>query len=70
MAQDRLDGDRLRLTHEFSSLMLGVRRVGVTIALQELQREGLIFRNRGSILIVDRKGLEKQSNGAYVPSKI
>jgi CRP-like cAMP-binding protein len=69
MAHDRLDGDRLILTHEFLSLMLGVRRAGVTIALRELEREALIFRNRGSILIVDRDGLKKQSNGTYVPSE-
>ena len=33
MSQDRLDGDDVPLTHEFLSLMLGVTRPGVTIAL-------------------------------------
>ena len=70
MAQDRIDGDRLPLTHEFLSLMLGVRRSGVTTALQALEKKGLISRNRGNILILDRKGLEKQSNGTYVPTQI
>jgi CRP-like cAMP-binding protein len=69
MAHDRLDGDRLLLTHEFLSLMLGVRRSGVTTALQALERRGLISRNRANIHIVDRKELEAQSNGTYVPSK-
>jgi Mn-dependent DtxR family transcriptional regulator len=46
--------------------MLGVRRPGVTVAIQELQRDGLISRRRGRIVIVDRKGLEKLSNGTYV----
>ena len=49
MADDRIDGDRLPLTHEFLSLMLGVRRSGVTTALQVLERKGLISRNRGNI---------------------
>jgi CRP-like cAMP-binding protein len=34
MTHDRMDGDKLGLTHEFISLMLGVRRAGVTGALQ------------------------------------
>jgi len=33
MADDRLDGDEVPLTHEFLSVMLGVRRPGVTTAL-------------------------------------
>jgi CRP-like cAMP-binding protein len=51
-------------------LMLGVRRSGVTTALQALERKRLISRKRGNILILDRKGLEKQSNGTYVQSQI
>jgi len=70
MAHDRLDGEQLALTHEFLSLMLGVRRAGVTAALQVLEKKRLISRSRANILILDRKGLEKQSNGTYVPSKL
>jgi len=66
MAQDRLDGDQVPLTHEFLSLMLGVRRPGVTVALQELEREGLIVQKRAMIKILDREGLEAHSNGTYV----
>lgn len=65
MAHDRLDGDTLSLTHEFLGIMLSVRRVGVTVALGALAGEGLIRTRRGAITIVDRKGLEKRSNGAY-----
>jgi CRP-like cAMP-binding protein len=70
MAQDRIDGDQVPLTHEFLSLMLGVRRAGVTTSLHELERKGLISKNRGHILILDREGLERQSDGTYVPSEI
>lgn len=65
MAHDRLDGDEVRLTHEFLSLMLGVRRPGVTVALNLLEKDGLIRSARGVISIIDRKGLEENSNGAY-----
>src|SRR5688500_2091400 len=40
MAHDRVDGRELPLTHEFLALMLGVRRAGVTTALQALEDRG------------------------------
>jgi CRP-like cAMP-binding protein len=67
MAHDRAEGDDIRLTHEFLATMLGVRRPGVTIALSQLEKVGLIRANRGSIGILDRRGLEIMSNGAYTP---
>jgi CRP-like cAMP-binding protein len=65
MAHDRVERDDMALTHEFLSLMLGVRRSGVTIALQLLERKGLVQAHRGTVTILDRKSLEKISNGAY-----
>jgi CRP-like cAMP-binding protein len=68
MADDRIDGDDLPLTHEFLGLMLGTHRPGVTIALQALEKAGLITTRRSRITIVDRKSLEKSSNGTYLRS--
>lgn len=65
MAHDRVDGDQILLTHEFLAVMLGVRRSGVTVALQELERKGMIAHRRSVITIIDRKGLEHSSNGTY-----
>ena len=65
MAHDRVEGDELPLTHEFLATMLGVRRPGVTVALNRLESDGLVRRKRAAIEIVDRKGLERTSNGAY-----
>jgi CRP-like cAMP-binding protein len=65
MAHDRGDGDELKLTHEFLAVMLGVRRSGITTALQELERKGLIAHRRAFVTILDREGLEEGSNGAY-----
>jgi CRP-like cAMP-binding protein len=67
MADDRVDGNELPLTHEFLSLMLGVQRGGVTLAVQGLERADLISTRRGKITILDRKALEKKSNGTYTP---
>ncbi|MER9612315.1 helix-turn-helix domain-containing protein, partial [Mesorhizobium sp. M0312] len=36
MVQDRVEGDKIYLTHEFLATMLGARRPGVTTALQML----------------------------------
>jgi CRP-like cAMP-binding protein len=65
MARDRADSDDIALTHEFLSLMLGVRRSGVTVALHLLEKQGAIHAHRGTVTIVDRLGLEDISNGAY-----
>ena len=65
MAHDRVDGNEFALTHEILSVMLGVRRSGITTALQELERKALITYRRGLIVITDREGLEESSNGAY-----
>jgi CRP-like cAMP-binding protein len=65
MARDRADSDDLALTHEFLSLMLGVRRPGVTVALRLLEKRGTIQAHRGIITIVDRQALNEIANGAY-----
>jgi CRP-like cAMP-binding protein len=67
MAHDRVDGDELPLTHEFLGMMLGTPRPGVTLAVQALEKDGLIAAKRRNITILDRKKLEKRANGAYVP---
>jgi CRP-like cAMP-binding protein len=65
MAHDRLDDDRLPLTHEFLSLMLGVRRAGVTEALHALVTENLIRSARSEVIVLDRKGLERWAGESY-----
>ena len=65
IANDRLDGNEVPLTHEFLGLMLGTQRPGVTVALQGLAERGLISTKRSRIMIIDRKGLERCSNGTY-----
>jgi CRP-like cAMP-binding protein len=70
MAQDRTQNDMLPLTHEFLSLMLGVRRPGVTEALQTLKRRKLIDNRRNQIVVLDRQGIEQTAGNSYgVPEK-
>jgi CRP-like cAMP-binding protein len=70
MAHDRIGTQTVVLTHEFLSLMLGVRRAGVTEALQSLKRRKLIDTGRNKIVLRDRKGIERIARGSYgVPEK-
>ncbi|MFM2348608.1 MAG: hypothetical protein RL654_3361 [Pseudomonadota bacterium] len=65
MSQDRAQSDQFRVTHEFLASMLGVRRVGVTVAAGALQRRGLIAYHRGELTVLDRPGLEAAACTCY-----
>jgi CRP-like cAMP-binding protein len=65
ITRDRTDTDAMPLTHEFLSVMLGVRRSTVTEVLGPLHDQGLINNSRGMITILDRAGLEKLSCECY-----
>ncbi len=58
LSHDRLDSDKLVMTHDLISNMLGVRREGVTLAAQKLATRGIIKNIRGSITVLNRIGLE------------
>jgi CRP-like cAMP-binding protein len=65
MSHDRIGSDRLPLTQEFLSQMLGTRRASVTVAASVLQKAGLIDYNRGHVSILNRKALESASCECY-----
>ena len=65
MTRDRVRSGEFRMTHDFLSHMLGVRRVGVTEAASALQRKKLIEYRRGNIKILDDAGLEATCCSCY-----
>lgn len=69
MSHDRAHSDRFHVTHEFIARMLGVRRVGITVAAGDFQRRGLIEYHRGELVVRDRGGLEAAACGCYVADR-
>lgn len=65
MCHDRSPDDTIPLTHEYLSIMLGVRRPGVTVALHVLEGEHYIRSERGHVVVLDRGGLIQATNGCY-----
>lgn len=58
MTHDRVGSDQFRLTQEFLSNMLGVRREAVSKAAGAFQKRRFVNYSRGRITILNRAGLE------------
>jgi CRP-like cAMP-binding protein len=65
MCHDRVPGDRLELTHEFLSLMLGVRRAGITTDMHVLEGEHAVINKRGRVIVRERAKLEDIAGESY-----
>jgi CRP-like cAMP-binding protein len=69
MSSDGIGSDEVGLTQEFLSVMLGVRRAGVTEAALKIQAAGIISYARGRISILDRRRLEQSACECYARTK-
>lgn len=65
MTSDRTESSEFQMTQEFLSHMLGVRREAVSRAADSLEKRKLITHKRGSISIIDRRGLERIACQCY-----
>lgn len=70
MVHDRVDGEMFHLTHDFLAMTLGVRRPGVSEALQRLEAKKLIRSRRREILVRDRAGLVALTRNTYGPGEL
>lgn len=63
--QDRMNSNELHLTHERLAQLIGGRRPTVNTMTTELKRAGVIEYRRASLVIRDRKALERLSCECY-----
>jgi CRP-like cAMP-binding protein len=69
MTRDRAHSDQFYITQEFIAYMLGVRRVGITLAAGTLRKRKVIRYSRGNMNILDVPSLEAVSCGCYAAAK-
>lgn len=65
MTRDRVHSNEFRITQEFLALMLGVRRVGISMAMSKLRELKIIVYRRGTITILDHGRLMAAACGCY-----
>lgn len=65
MLHDRLNEDTFALTHRALACMLAVRRATVTEVASSLQDRGFVDYRRGTMRILDRRGLEEHTCICY-----
>ena len=69
MTADRVGSPDFTLTHDFLSIMLGVRRAGVSEAADALQKTGAITYRRGRVTVLDRDLLNATACECYEACK-
>jgi CRP-like cAMP-binding protein len=65
LACDAREGDVLPITHDHISMILGLRRAGVTETLNRFEEQGLVRKTRGILQVRDRQLLERKACGCY-----
>ncbi|MDQ4120610.1 MAG: Crp/Fnr family transcriptional regulator [Acidobacteriota bacterium] len=65
LVHDRASSNDLALTQETIANRLGARRASVTVALNELEKNGCVQSRRGHIIISNRRGLENCACECY-----
>lgn len=65
MSHDRLREDEFRITHDYMSLMLAVRRPSVTTALHVLEGNLFIRSERGAVIIRNRAAMQEFARDSY-----
>jgi CRP-like cAMP-binding protein len=67
--RDRVRRDAFPLTHDALSILLGVRRASVSVAIQSLEAAGAIVHQRGMVTITDAASLRAAACECYEDCK-
>ncbi len=67
MLYDRSERKRIYITHEQISQFIGTQRATISRIIQLLRNNTIIKSTRGSIVILDRSGLEEMACSCYEP---
>jgi CRP-like cAMP-binding protein len=65
LACDTSNSNVLPVTHEYLSMVLGLRRAGITNTLNDFEGEGLVRKMRGVLQVDDRKRLQQKACSCY-----
>src|SRR4051812_47756642 len=65
MTQDRVGSKTFPLTQDYMAVMTGVQRSTVSLAASALKKRGVIDYSRGTVMIQDRAGLQRQACECY-----
>jgi CRP-like cAMP-binding protein len=65
LACNALEGERLPITHDHLSFLIGRRRAGVTEALLRFEKQGLVHKSRGVLQVCERAQLEQKACSCY-----
>jgi CRP-like cAMP-binding protein len=65
LADDRLNGAAISVTHDALAHILGVRRASISTVLAPMQISGLLRYGRGHLEILDRAGVEREACDCY-----
>ncbi len=65
LASDRMQSDALTVTHDLLSVIMGVRRAGITKALLQFEADGVLKKTRGTVHLTNRSALEQRSCDCY-----
>lgn len=70
MTEDRVGNADFKLTYDFLAIMLGVRRAGVSEAVDTLQHIGAITYHRGAVTVLDQVLLNATACECYRACKL
>jgi CRP-like cAMP-binding protein len=65
LAQDQLGDDTIPVTHDLLAMLLGVRRSGVSIVMQDFESRDILRKGRGTVTIRSRELLRQRSCECY-----